>query len=706
MDIRYEYESINSISELENNLEEIVKIRNEFADYLSETAKIIKDSELESERISGKLELQSQIDELNTVVKTLREGVFRLLILGDMKRGKSTFLNALIGENLVPIDVNPCTAILTILRYGQEKKVTIYFTDDNRSEVIDFGTFKKNYTISPDEAKRFQEEDQQAFPDVAYAVVEYPLSLLKKGVEIIDSPGLNDTEARNQLVLDFIQECHAILFVLSATQQFTLAEKRYLENYISGRGLTVFFLINRWDEIKSGLIDPDDHQELEQAESKVRKVFESNLYPICQLNGKSLYEHRVFAISALNALRARLANPPRSLEHTGFSNFAAALTSFLTHERAMVEMNISRVLSRLVAIRVKEAVETRIPLLNNSVEELQDKIRLVKPEFDKLRKIRDQFLDEIVRERDHSAEEIANSFKSYFSQIDTTFEKDFTRYQPELKFLEFVKSKKRKEFEASLKTAFEKYLNDKIADWGKIAESKLKDSFLILSQSAEHYAVSYSDVTRKITEGLTGRKTPVSLNNMDGEEYSLWKRIAAGAFTVVTSGDLAGGAMAASGAFSWKKVLGNWGGTAMIVGMGNLIAILAFNVMLTPLGAIVATLFTGSGIGTFQANRAKKKFIEKSKNELQNSLSKVVSEGSFIIQENVNKTFTNYRNAVTKGIDTDVETRQSELDNLLAQKEQYEIDRESETSRLKVLEKAVSMNREKVETAYDRMIGK
>lgn len=63
-----------------------------------------------------KMNLEREIEDARRASQNLRQGSFRLLVLGDMKRGKSTFLNALIGENLLPSDVNPCTALLTILR--------------------------------------------------------------------------------------------------------------------------------------------------------------------------------------------------------------------------------------------------------------------------------------------------------------------------------------------------------------------------------------------------------------------------------------------------------------------------------------------------------------------------------------------------------------------------------------------------------------
>jgi GTPase SAR1 family protein len=145
--------------------------------------------------------LEREILDLETASQNFQQGVFRLLVLGDMKRGKSTFLNALIGENILPSDVNPCTALLTVLRYGAEKQVTVYFNDGTDPEKLGFETFKRRYTIDPAEAKRWEQRKKAAFPNVDRAVIEYPLALLKQGIEVIDSPELNDTEARNETTL-------------------------------------------------------------------------------------------------------------------------------------------------------------------------------------------------------------------------------------------------------------------------------------------------------------------------------------------------------------------------------------------------------------------------------------------------------------------------------------------------------------------------
>src|SRR4028119_116390 len=311
-----------------NDLDRVTKVRYEVADCLSRMAETLIKSESEGKQSSGGLSLETEIEDITIASKNLRSGVFRLLVLGDMKRGKSTFLNALIGENLLPSDVNPCTALLTVLRYGLEKKVTVYFNDGRRPEQLDFQQFKHKYTIDPAEAKQLEQEKKQAFPGVDHAVVEYPLPLLEKGIEIVDSPGLNDTEARNELSLGYINNCHAILFVLRASQPCTLGERRYLENYIKSRGLSVFFLINAWDQVKEGLIDPDDVEELQESEGKLRRVFKANLAEYCLVDGHDIYDERVFEISAIKALRKRMKHSSASLEGTDFRSSWGHLTPF------------------------------------------------------------------------------------------------------------------------------------------------------------------------------------------------------------------------------------------------------------------------------------------------------------------------------------------------------------------------------------------
>lgn len=677
-----------------NDLDRVAKTRANIADTLSHLVQAIQQAESEGEKQSGSMELDRDLEDLSRVAQSLRQGVFRLLVLGDMKRGKSTFLNALIGENLLPSDVNPCTAILTVLRYGLEKKVTVHFNDNTPPETIDFKNFKRNYTIDPAEAKRLETEKKEAFPNVDYAVVEYPLPLLEKGIEIVDSPGLNDTEARNELSLGYINNCHAILFVLRATQPCTLGERRYLENYIKDRGLAVFFLINAWDQVKESLIDPDDPEELEEAEWKLQRVFKANLAEYCQIDGYDWYEERVFELSSLLALRRRIKEADASLEGTGFPEFMAALNTFLTQERAIAELRQARTLARQTNSRIRESVERRIPLLEDDVNQLKERIRSVEPEFNQLREIQGQFKGEIQELRDTKAKTIADSFRDYILNLGNTFEADFIRYQPALNFLDFFSAKKRDAFEAQLRKAFEQYINDKLAAWSLTAEKEMDTAFAQLSESATRYGASYTKVTDAIAEKLTGHKIPPISGYTQEDNAPAWAKWAAGIFSLAR-GNIAGVAMAGAG-FDWKNIILNF---ITVFGIGSIITT-ATGIVLGPLGFAVL----GLGVGMVQADQARKELVKAAKKELVKYLPQVAQEQWQPVHDAIADCFKTYEKEVTNRINEDITARKTELDNLVKQKESYEIDRATEVERLRKLEGEVNTAVETVETAYQAFL--
>ncbi|AFZ17233.1 dynamin family protein [Allocoleopsis franciscana] len=679
-----------------NDLGRVAKVRSEVANCLNQMVATLEQAESEGKSISGELGLEEEIEDLNIASKNLRQGVFRLLVLGDMKRGKSTFVNALIGENLLPSDVNPCTAVLTVLRYGPLKKVTIYFKNGKSPEQLGFHEFKQQYTIDPDEAKRLEQEKKQAFPEVDYAVVEYPLPLLEKGIEIVDSPGLNDTEARNELSLGYIHNCHAILFILRASQSLTLGERRYLDNYIKNRGLTVFFLINAWDEIRKEMLDPDNLEAVQEAENKVRQVFQTNLSDYCQVESRNVYEERVFELSSLNALRLRLKNPIDPLEKTGFPKFMAALNTFLTKERAIAELRQARTLARQTHTRVHEAVERRLPLLSQDVKELQAKISSLEPEFNQLADIREQFQDEIREMRDRKATAIADSFRNYVLNLGNTFETDFVQYQPTLTFVDALQKGKREEFSVSFKQAFEQYINNKISAWELTIEQEMNDAFSQLAKSAANYGASYSQVTEKMSEKLIGQKiyTPTGSEEENSPAWASW----AMGFLMLTTGNVAGIALAGAG-FDWKSILVNALG---VIGIWGFLTV--FSIPLIGITGPLGIALLGLGIGAVQADQARQELIKATKKEFVKYLPQIAQEQWTPINQAVKDCFDAYEREVTKRVNNDIKARKAELDNLLKQQGSQEFNQDAELKRLKSLDSDVLTQCRSIEFIYECLL--
>lgn len=482
---------------------------------------------------------------------------------------------------------------------------------------------------------------------------------------------------------------------MRASQPCTLGERRYLENYIKGRGLSVFFLINAWDQVKESLIDPDDVDELKASEDRLRQVFKANLTEYCYVDGQNIYDERVFELSSIQALRRRLKDSQADLTGTGFPEFMGSLNTFLTRERAIAELRQARTLARQAVNHTREAIGRRLPLLDQDVDELKKRIDSVEPEFTKLNHIRDQFQKEIFTTRDTQARKVSESFRSYVLNLGNTFETDFLRYQPELNLLDFLSNGKREAFNTALQKAFEQYITDKFAAWTLTAEKDINVAFKELSRSAFQYGASYSQVTDQITEKLTGQKVTVNPTTTTEDDKSpSWAKWAMGLLSL-SRGNLAGVALAGAG-FDWKNILLNY---FTVVGIGGIITAVT-GVFLGPIGFALL----GLGVGFLQADQARKELVKTAKKELVKYLPQVAHEQSQTVYDAVKECFDAYEREVSKRINDDITARKSELDNLLKQKETREINREGELKRFKSLQEDVIAQLQNIEAAYSNLL--
>ncbi|MDJ0588711.1 MAG: hypothetical protein QNJ72_01775 [Pleurocapsa sp. MO_226.B13] len=115
----------------------------------------------------------------------------------------------------------------------------------------------------------------------------------------------------------------------------------------------------------------------------------------------------------------------------------------MTQERARTEFNQAQLVAKQIRDRLREIVHRRIPLLKEDLVTLTAKIDSVKPEFEQLQSIKDNFSAEIIDKRDRQAKSLANSFQDYVLKLGDTFETDFVAYQPNLEFFDFLRQDKR-----------------------------------------------------------------------------------------------------------------------------------------------------------------------------------------------------------------------------------------------------------------------
>lgn len=183
---------------------------------------------------------------LGHLQERLTAGRFHLAVLGQFKRGKSSLLNALLGEPFLPIGVVPVTAIPALIEYGPARQARIIFHEEAAR------------TVPLDELAAYvtEQANPQNVLGVARVEVQHPAPLLARGVVLIDTPGIGSTLTHNtEATLDFLGEVDAAFFLISADPPLTAVELEFLQA-VRERVGRIFFLLNKVD-----YLTPDEQQE-------------------------------------------------------------------------------------------------------------------------------------------------------------------------------------------------------------------------------------------------------------------------------------------------------------------------------------------------------------------------------------------------------------------------------------------------------------
>ncbi len=306
-------------------------------------------------------------DEIGKVSKKLQSQRFRLAVVGEFSQGKSTLLNALLGEEIQPVRAIPCSGTVTVLRYGSQKRVICRYKKKEseeeiaREEEIPFDQYKIKAAISKEAAVEHRTEELER-SEIDEIIFEHPdLEFCKSGVEILDSPGLNEHPARTAITQKLLQNADAAIFLTNAMRLLPEKEKELLQDVrtqLNGGkenepAENLFIVVNFMDSL-------DD----EQDRLDVRQRLESFVKDKNLLAG----QNRIHYISAKAAMKAILAG--REDEYLKlFQGFAQSIEKFLTVERGSLEIKQS-------VMKIKDLIQLTSIGLHQAEDTLNGKIKL------------------------------------------------------------------------------------------------------------------------------------------------------------------------------------------------------------------------------------------------------------------------------------------------------------------------------------------
>ena len=177
----------------------------------------------------------------------IQQGIFKIIVLGEFKHGKSTLLNSMLGGRVLAARATPCTAIVTMLVYGDSNNVSVYKNGNEIPQVMSLDAFNAEYQLTKEDQEKLNEQGfTYRFQDIDYAQIDCQHSLCANGVRLIDSPGLKESNSRTKITTRFLRQAQAIIFVLNATQIISEDERQFIkENLGKGRLTNIFFVINK-----------------------------------------------------------------------------------------------------------------------------------------------------------------------------------------------------------------------------------------------------------------------------------------------------------------------------------------------------------------------------------------------------------------------------------------------------------------------------
>ncbi len=288
---------------------------------LSETTRKLVTEERNS--ISDLYTLLLELDAKKPYLESLRtaltdlEGIFMVVVSGEYNAGKSSLLNALLGQKVMTEGVTPTTDRVTIITYGSEPKII--------------------------------EESS------SLARREYPAEILKD-LAFVDTPGTNAIIKEHQeLTEHFIPRADLVLFVTSADRPFTESERQFLQ-LIASWGKKVVIIVNKMDIIES---NEEKQKILDFVAEHARATLGSS--------------PKVFSLKAKQAFKSKMRNESEKLKDSGIIELENYIEKTLaTDERVKLKLRNPLGVAERIADNSKKVISDRLVLLNDDKKTLEE----------------------------------------------------------------------------------------------------------------------------------------------------------------------------------------------------------------------------------------------------------------------------------------------------------------------------------------------
>lgn len=408
----------------------------------------------------------------------LAEGKLTLMVAGEFKRGKSSLINMLLGEeNLCPVAVHITTCAVTVITYGPKERITVYFRREDNPAEIGISESDKGVEITRKQLKDYCSEqyNKKNVKKVSLIKVELPNKLLEKGLVIVDTPGVGGVYQEHSLItLGFMSSADAVLFVSDAQNPVADTEIKFLQNA---------------SEYCRNFIFAMTHKDLVLDYEKVQ---EGNQSKIAQGLGLAPEQVKVIPVSSKSKQRYITTGLEEYLENSNYTELETEIWDMLTKRGGSILLLRALMVADTTLSEIKQPIADEIAIF-----QAKDKQELQAIE-NELKEVRKQFEMQNSKQAEWR-NELARGIRNINLEINTLLQQGFVAIHPNVK----------------------SYIEQNIERNGELVPKEIlqlveQDIQVNNARISREFMVMVTDLTKRIEQ-----KAGVSMNTFDIGEAKL-----------------------------------------------------------------------------------------------------------------------------------------------------------------------------------------
>ncbi|KAA1476883.1 hypothetical protein DENSPDRAFT_785737 [Dentipellis sp. KUC8613] len=359
-------------------------------------------SQLEKSSIANLLDerIASSMNHIDKLRVRVEDTSSKVLVTGDLNAGKSTFVNALLRREVMPVDQQPCTTAFCEVHNAADNggKEEVHIISAGASyDINDESTFTRATLADLEDIISENENSEQMLKLYLSDSRSPNESLLHNGIadiSLIDAPGLNRDSIKTTALFARQEEIDVVVFVVSAENHFTLSAKEFLWN-ASNEKAYLFIVVNKYEQIRD--------------KNKCRRLV---LEQIKQLSPRTYEDaedlvHFVDSSSVLN---------PNAGPSQSFDDLESSLRSFVLVKRAKSKLHpASTYLSHLLS-DIDFLVGANAIVAQTELERAKEDLNRARPILERMKSSRDVLEDSLEAVEEEGANKTSSRTKQVLTE--------------------------------------------------------------------------------------------------------------------------------------------------------------------------------------------------------------------------------------------------------------------------------------------------